>query len=161
MAKSKHREAIEALEPFVNAIKTCQENIEVADPDMPVRITVLVSELKEADSVVSSWYHKQNHPKLRQRIRCKTCRVPNYYENLNPEGRCSFCEQALRDYVLNELSEERQEERKVEKQKKKNDSDLNHIAEEIRKLNDNEINQLLAGLNSSDAQFVRGILKSH
>lgn len=157
MSKSKHREAIEALEDLLDQIKAIKIP-EWIDIDH-FRIEGL--NLTQAQSVVSSWYHKQNHPKLRQRVRCKTCQVPNYYENLNSEGRCSFCEKALRDYVLNELTEERKEERKVEKQKKKNDSDLTNIAEDIRKLTDGEINQLLAGLNSSDAQFVRGILKSH
>ena len=157
---NKHTEAIMALEPFAAILDGLEDlaqscsvsSFEETEFTVPIRL----SDLLEATRVLKEWNKKHSHPVLKPRLKCKTCGILNYYENLL-KGRCPSCEDEMRVIEATEGVARIKESKKVTM--KKMEDPQKNMAVLLRSLTDEELEEFFKSVSIKDAVLYRTLLK--
>ena len=159
---NKHREAIDALRPFAEIFQDIHQVAQSiscsVDGDMTFKLEIKGRDLKEAARVINDWESKHTNPKSDVRPRCRTCGTHNYYENLT-FGRCPFCEEEMRHFLMFSDIE------KIGVRKKKGEKKVvdkrKEMAEMLRGLGDKELESFLKGVPRDNAVMYRELLRKY
>jgi len=157
---NKHTEAIMALQPFaalLNNLEDLAQACSVSSNELDeFTVSIKLSDLLEATRVLKEWNKKHSHPVLKPRLKCKTCGILNYYENLL-KGRCPSCEDEIRAVEATEGVAKIKESKKVTA--KKMEDPQKKMVVLLRSLNDEELEGFFKSVSRKDAILYRALLK--
>lgn len=165
---NKHTEAIQALQPFAALLSDIEDLAKSCSVSSQEEATFLIpfklSDLIEASRVTKEWEDKQANPKIKTRIRCKTCGVLNYYQNLI-EDRCPTCDDEMRIYLsfgeVEVVKEKKTRGKKKGNGKTKERSIYEKIVKEMRAMGADELEGFLRSVPKKDSIFYRELLRKY
>ncbi len=158
---NKHTEAIEALRSLSPSFLFESLKKSSSLDTTPLILNTTFGALREAQRILEEWDEKIMNPPYIKRLRCKTCGIPTYYENLNGDERCPACEDEMRIYLATavEDEEEREEEKKETRKRERSNKAMRSLAFQITALPSNERLVFMSSLSPIDKVLVKSIIK--